>query len=400
LSKNGEHVPKITYVVSFLSSLGSGFYWPYISIYAVEIGASYSEIGIVTSISNASPMVLQPLWGYLSDRYMRRVIFISVGYIIAGLITLLFINARSPLFYAFLLAISLISLSAVTPSWNSYIGSFFKRDERGQGIGKISGLGVIGSVFGTLFSGYYMTIIIGEKNINQYVFSFTLAGIFLIITGLTALLLKEKSSYSTTYSLSEILSSLRNNKLFLTLCMIEAFWSFTLSFPWPIFSAAYIYKLNATKIEIATASVFFNASFALSQIYLGHLIDVHGRKKILLIARFIFPIYPLLWFIAWNVSLIYLANLIVGVTNAIAILAVIAYILDITSEEERASYFAVYNMIIGFAQFFGSLVGGYVGDYLVQYGGLIYSIQVIFLISVIIRIFSAIPYLTLKETLH
>ncbi len=392
-------MPKTAYLVSFLSSIGGGFYWPYISIYAVELKASYSEIGIVTSISNASPMVLQPLWGYLSDRYMKRIIFISVGYIVAGLITILFINARTPLFYAFLLAMSLIALSAVTPAWNSYIGSFFKKEERGKGIGKISGLGIIGSVIGTLFSGYYMTMIIGENNINQYAFSFTVAGLFLIVTGLTALFLKENKSYNNGYNLSEIVRSLRSNRLFLELCLIEAFWSFTLSFPWPIFSAAYIYKLNATKIEIATASMFFNASFALSQIYLGRLVDEYGRKKTLMIMRFIFPVYPFLWFIAWNVSIIYLANIIVGITNAIASLAVISYILDITREEERASYFAVYNMIIGISQFLGSLAGGFIGDYLTQFGGLIYAIQMVFLINIIMRIFSATPYTFLKETL-
>lgn len=400
LSGQREKIPKAAYIASFLSSVGGGFYWPYISIYAVEIGASYSEIGIVTSISNASPMVLQPLWGYLSDKYMRRVIFISVGYIIAGLITLFFISARSPLIYAFLLALSLIALSAVTPTWNSYIGSFFEKKERGRGIGKISGLGIIGSIFSTLFSGYYMTMIIGEKTINQYYFSFTLAGLFLIMTGLISLLLKERSSYNATYNLSEILMSLKNNKLFLTLCLLEAVWSFTLSFPWPMFSAAYIYKLNATKIQIATANVFFNASFALSQIYLGYLVDVHGRKKTLLVTRFIFPMYPLLWFIAQDVSLIYIANTIVGITNAIAMLAVMSYILDITREEERASYFAMYNMVIGFAQFLGSLIGGYLGDYLIRFGGLIFSIQMIFLISVIMRIFSAIPYIALRETIR
>jgi len=77
-----------------------------------------------------------------------------------------------------------------------------------------------------------------------------------------------------------------------------------------------------------------------------------------------------------------------------------SYILDITREEERASYFAVYNMIVGFSQFLGSLSGGYLGDYLTQYGGLIFSIQMIFLISIIMRIFSAIPYTILKETIH
>ncbi len=403
MGSQDTNVPKSVYVVAFTSSLAGGFYWPYISIYAVEIEASFFEIGLVSSISNAAPTVFQPIWGTLSDRMLRRVIFVVLGHILGGLIVLLFTRAHDPFTYTLLVALSMISLSAVTPAWSSYIGSFFKREERGRGIGRITGIGVLGNVLGAGVSGAIMTMLIGEHKIAQYTFTFSIAGILLILTGLIALSLKEQKQNVNQFLRDKKNLSLRNslsqNYLFRRLCLVEAFWWFTLSFAWPMYSAAYIIKLHATKLEIAICSMIFNATFAVSQMSLGYLADKYGRRTILLTMRYIFPIYPLIWYIAQDVEFVYLANFIVGIANALASVAVMSYILDITKEEERASYFAIYNMVMGISQFIGSLSGGFLGDIISRNTDPMYAIQMIFLISIIIRIASAIPYYFIEETL-
>ena len=400
LGQQGTKVPKNVYLVSFMGSLSGGFYWPYIPIYAVEMGASYSQIGLVASISNAAPNVFQPLWGYLSDRMFKRVLFISLGYIVGGTIILFFTKARDPITYILLLALSMIFYSAVPPAWNSYIGSFFKQRERGRGIGKIAGIGWIGNIIGASVSGMAMTLLIGEQNINQYVLAFSLAGLISITTGLIALSLRESSADNDRRKSFSLRVSITENKLFWKLCLIEAFWGMSLSFAWPMFSAAYIVKLHATKLEIAVASVIFSITFALSQTYLGYLVDRYGRRKILLITKYVFPIYPLIWFIAWDVKFVYVANFIVGISNALAVVSVLSYILDITVEEERGSYFAVYNMVMGFSWFLGSLLGGFIGDLLSKIIDPIGALQMVFLISIFIRILTAIPYYFIQETLE
>ena len=392
-------VPRTAYAIAFTTSLGGGFYWPYISIYAVELGASYSEIGLISAISNASPTVLQPLWGYLSDKLMKRKIFILLGNIISGFIILFFAYTRKPLIYAILLALSMIALSAVTPAWNSYIGSFFEKRERGRGVGRINGIGFIGTIIGALVSGLIMTILIGEKNILQYSFAFTIAGISLIIGGLLSLNIHDPTGNNDGYSLEYIMSSIKRNNYFKRLVLAEAMWSFSMSMAWPMFSAGWIYKLHATKFQIAIANVAFNISFMIGQLFLGFLADVYGRKKVITTSRFVFPLYPLMWYIAWRVEIIYLANLIVGLANAVATIAIFAYILDVTQEEERASYFAIYNMVLGISQFLGSYTGGFIGDSFKQFMGTIPALHMVFLISSALRLLTAIPYLFIKETL-
>ncbi|MEX2701831.1 MAG: MFS transporter [Candidatus Baldrarchaeota archaeon] len=77
-SKNSD-VPPIIYATAGLTAFSGGLYQPYLNIYAVEIGATYSEMGIITSVSNAAPTILQPIWGALSDKKVKRKPFIFWG---------------------------------------------------------------------------------------------------------------------------------------------------------------------------------------------------------------------------------------------------------------------------------------------------------------------------------
>jgi len=53
-----------------------------------------------------------------------------------------------------------------------------------------------------------------------------------------------------------------------------------------------------------------------------------------------------------------------GLANALGQAAVTAYLLDVTPEEHRGSFAAIFNLILGVTTFIGSLIGGYLSDYL------------------------------------
>lgn len=399
-SKNRRtKIPQVAYTIAFTGSLSGGFYGPYIAIYAVELGASYAEIGIVSAVSNVSPMILQPLWGYLSDRMLMRKVFIVLGNIIAGLLILLYPLAHEPLLYAALIMLSMAALSASTPAWSAYIGSFLDKHERARGLGRIGGVGLIGTIIGTLVTGFLMTKVIGEGNPMQYVLAFVVAGIFRIISGLLALAIKEPLIVrKNNYDISLLASSILRNDHFKRLLLAESLGAFSLSIAWPMFSAAYIYKFHATKLQIAVANVLSNIALSIGQLYLGFLADRYGRRQVLVIMRFAFPMYALAWYYARDIEYIYLANFLIGFVNAIVGVAVPSYILDISEEDERASYFAVHNMILGISQFIGSYIGGLLGDQLSHSIGALQALQTVILISAVLRLLAVIPYFLLKET--
>jgi len=79
--------------------------------------------------------------------------------------------------------------------------------------------------------------------------------------------------------------------------------------------------------------------------------------------------------------------------------AVTAYLLDVTPEEHRGSFAAIFNLILGVTTFIGSLIGGYLSDYLTGAFGLVLALQIVYLISTIGRAIDAALHLTLKGTL-
>ena len=67
---------------SVVNSFGMGMVNPFIGPYAVQLGASPSEMGWFQSFANLGNNVLQIFWGRLSDKLGRRVPFLVLGNLI------------------------------------------------------------------------------------------------------------------------------------------------------------------------------------------------------------------------------------------------------------------------------------------------------------------------------
>jgi MFS family permease len=58
-----------------------------------------------------------------------------------------------------------------------------------------------------------------------------------------------------------------------------------------------------------------------------------------------------------------------------------AYLLDVSSQNQRGSYIAIYNTMMGVMTFFGSRLAGYLTDYTVSLFGLVVGFQIVYLVS-------------------
>jgi MFS family permease len=103
--------------------------------------------------------------------------------------------------------------------------------------------------------------------------------------------------------------------------------------------------------------------------------------------------------LATDVWQIYVINAGLGFANAMANVAFFAYILDVAPVEKKAEYFAVYNTIIGIATFFGSIIGGYLAFFFVEYfsGNWILGLGAVYAISAFGRAAGAVWFFKLKD---
>src|SRR5438034_11802538 len=58
--------------VAFVDMMGLMIIWPLLPLYANNLGASATVVGLLAASFPVAQLVASPVWGYVSDRYGRR----------------------------------------------------------------------------------------------------------------------------------------------------------------------------------------------------------------------------------------------------------------------------------------------------------------------------------------
>jgi MFS family permease len=158
--------------------------------------------------------------------------------------------------------------------------------------------------------------------------------------------------------------------------------------------------LNASMLDIAMFTVVQSIVTIIFQGWAGRLADRVGRKPLLVFFRFSLLTVPIAYAFAPNMNTLIAVGAFWGISNALGQASMTAYLLDVTPREYRGSFAATFNFVVGITSFFGSLIGGYLSDYMIGIFGLILGLQIVYMVSFAGRALSATLYLRLKETLR
>jgi MFS family permease len=119
----------------------------------------------------------------------------------------------------------------------------------------------------------------------------------------------------------------------------------------------------------------------------------------LLFFRFALITVPITYALASSMTILIAVSAFWGIAQAANSASVAAYLLDVSPEEYRGSFIALFNLIIGIVTFLGSLIAGYLADYVIGLYDLVLGLQIVYAVSMVGRIISAVLHLALKETL-
>ncbi len=422
-------LPGKVYLTGSLFTFAQGLYNPFIQDYVIKLGANLAEQGIFRSVGNFAPTVLQPIWGALSDKTGSRKKYVTFG-VFTGLFTVfLFFWARTPLEMIILYGIQSILLSIQIPTWTALISGFMDDNNRGDELGWLSYVTNLTSLLATAVSGIIaafpvlvqvlrgalgdlgpILIPIKDPQLEMYYIPFLLTAVIGIAASIVAIRIEEKNDVEKGRNkFPPILRLLSQPGDFRRFCFIATFFSFAMSMAWANFMVVQSVWLKHTTLEIAVASIVMTLTVVAFANPMGKLADRIGRKPLIIMGRvtlFVVPIIYAFSLVTLGSVNIYVANAIAGFAIACAMNANVAYIYDISPEEERGAHLAVYNTFTGVVFLLGSLVAGFLGQWLQDSFEILgqtaasaeyTAVFIMLLASGILRFFASMFYFFLRE---
>jgi len=391
-------VPRSIYANQVVGSFGGGMAASSVPVYALRLNASSIDLGWLQAIQNFFPNALQIPWGKLSDRIGRRTPFIIVGTSLAAVAYLMMIASSTALLVILAALFQAIATSAVIPAWSALIGEKIPVTKRGKSLGSIGRWAGLAGVVGSLVA---IFIVSNAPPDSSSIFHLLFLPAFVagLVAALIILALREHRSVPKTEVGGDPDNGNGDEKLcdFRFFVKTQVFYNFFMSFIWPIMTITQITVLKASNLEVAILSLIGSVATVAVQSQVGKLMDRVGPVNMISASRFMLVIVPLVYGFATSMYHLYVMNLLLGVALAIGNVAFSGYILDIAPPRKRGEYFANFNTAIGSVTFVGSLIGGYMANYLMGFWGLWYGLLAVYMVSFAGRLAGAIWTLKVKE---
>lgn len=124
--------------------------------------------------------------------------------------------------------------------------------------------------------------------------------------------------------------------------------------------------MNSLGISGSTVGLLV-ATFSLTQFLFsplaGRLADSYGRKRMIVSGMIVFAFSEVLFGLASAPVLLYISRMLGGISAAMIMPAVMAYVADITTQDERAAGMGYINAAITTGFIIGPGIGGYIAEF-------------------------------------
>ena len=379
------------------NSFANDISMPYLSYFAVRLGASFEQIAWMQSLMNLLPNALQYFWGWVSDTKSVRTYWIMGGSFFGAISLYLLSTVNDPNEMLFIVIIYSVSLSIINPTWAALQGDWMNPSKRGSTLSKFHVIGGLLGLVGSLIA-VYSVYSDGSNSADPFRPLFTFAAIATFIGGLILIRVPYRDPEKTKdLVLSETVKK-EYSDTFQSYVRAQAFYALNMSLIWPLFAMILIQVLEVDNIILVAFSLVGAVSEMAFQPVMGRLVDRVGPLPVLIMSRIGFAILPFIYaFFPYIEVMLILQVVILGPCFSAFLITSNAMVLDLAPNKERAAYFSYYNTRVGITTFVGALIGGYMAGYLEDiYNDTWKAIFIIFIISGIGRSIGTLPFLKLR----
>lgn len=347
---------------------------PYLALFALALGATPSQIGMLTAFPNFLGNILQIPAGILGERMKdKRILPIVGGYfarstwLALAIFPFLFPAERRVLIVIVLASFRIIMANLGVPAWTALQADLIPGSIRGQ---YYANRNVVLNIC-ALVATYAANFLLRLDFPKNYCFIFSIA----TALGIAATYIfsripfvqgerKVASNEAGTYSqrIRAFIKDVGEHKDFTAYAASSLVWNFGVYLASSLFP---VYFVDTMGGQAGSWAIFTGANLAtqiLVQRYWGRLADVSGQKNVMTLSGIGAVILPLLWWAAPNVwfpIIIYIVN---GLAWGGYNLAAFNLLLEITPDDNRSLYVGVYNTLMGLATAAGPLTGGFAAE--------------------------------------
>jgi MFS transporter, PPP family, 3-phenylpropionic acid transporter len=344
-------------IVYFLAYGALACYFPFLAIYFKSRELTYIQTGIAFSIISLVSIIVQPLMGYLADKYLNKNKIVLINMFACSLLIYLYIFANG--FYSVALAtIALIffqgSIMSILDAYCYDISDKVPEVNYGQIrlMGSI-GFAVLSLILGGLIQNF-------DINISFFLYS----GLFMV----SALILSGIGFKSTLHSVrpstTDIFEVLKNYKFILFVLSVMV-----LNIAIQAHGNYIAMLIEATGGNVANLGFVWFAS-ALSEIpaffFGAKLLKKYGEMNIYIISLILYIIRMLLSAYSTSYNMVIAVQFMQSITYPLYLFATMQYINVIVPDKIRASGITMLSSL-GFG--LGGLIGNLGGGFILQYRG-------------------------------
>lgn len=354
---------------SLFASISGAFLLTYVSLYALALGATNTQIGTLTSAASLLGMLAPIPGAQWTERLGQRKKVVVLVWIVAralssALVFIPFFLSGEAAIYA---VITIWALRAglanlAHPAWVSLSADIVPPDRRGR---YFSSRNIAMAVSSMLFVPLAGQIIDWGGGLQGYQWAFGLSTLFGFMALYWYARIPEPPPSHTGRPQRDPAAFWRvlaNNRTFSFFVLIEVVWNFSLQVGGPFFTVFQVKELGSTPSMVGLMNMISSFTRILGQQFWGRIVDRRGSRWVIAACALTIPFLPFFWLFLsqpWHVLYVTIPS---GFLWAGFELASFNLLLELPDPQQRTQATASYTTLIGIANIAGPLVGGWVVD--------------------------------------
>lgn len=347
---------------------------PYLGLFALGLGATPSQIGMLTAFPNLIGNLLQIPAALWAERMKdKRIIPIVGGYLarftwaLLAFVPFLFAPEQRVAVVILLATFRILMANVGVPAWTALQAALIPQSIRGKYYANRNMVLHVSALVATVLANLLLRL--------QFPISYQAIFVIAAILGITATFIfskipfdqvppkgKNGSGIPFKEKLAAFWQEAFTLKDFRNYVHSSLIWNVGVTLASSLFVVHFVDNMGGTAGAWAIFSGINLAVQALVQRYWGRMADVFGQKNVMLVSGIGCALLPFMWWSAshlWFPALIYVVN---GIAWGGYNLGAFNLLLEITPDYNRTVYVGVYNTLMGVAMAVGPLLGGFAAE--------------------------------------